>query len=118
MKVTLYHNTRCGKSRAALTLLKTRGVDTEVVHYLDTPPDLETLRQIYRMLGAPSPRSMMRTKDSLYGELGLDNPALDDEALLAAVARHPALLERPLAVCGGRAAVGRPLENIEALLSP
>lgn len=114
--VTLYHNSRCSKSRAALALLNVRGIDVKVVNYLDTPPALEELQSIFAKLGAGSPRSMMRVKDALYRELGLDNPDLDHTALLAAVAAHPALLERPIAVAGEKAAVGRPLENIENLL--
>lgn len=115
--VTLYHNNRCSKSRAALALLQVRGVKTKIVNYLDTPPDFEELKNIFNCLGAESPRSMMRVKDTLYQELNLNNPALSCNELLQAIAEHPALLERPIAVTGGKAAVGRPLENIEALLN-
>ena len=89
--VILYHNNRCSKSRAALSLLQLRGLKTKVVHYLDTPPDADELKQLYRRLKLDSPRGMMRTKDALYRELALDNPALSDEALIAAMAEHPAL---------------------------
>ena len=84
--VILYHNNRCSKSRAALSLLQLRGLKTKVVHYLDTPPDAGELEQLYRRLKLDSPRGMMRTKDALYRELALDNPALSDEALIAAMA--------------------------------
>ncbi|UOO82215.1 arsenate reductase (glutaredoxin) [Uruburuella testudinis] len=114
--VTLYHNSRCSKSRAALALLQVRGVKTHVVNYLDTPPSVEELAVIFRKLGADSVRSMMRTKDEQYQQLGLDNPDLSNEDLLRAIAATPKLLERPIAVAGDKAAVGRPLENIEALL--
>ncbi len=114
--VTLYHNNRCSKSRAALSLLNVRGIDAEVVNYLDTPPSFEELQSIFAKLGADSPRTMMRVKDALYRELGLDNPALGNDDLIKAIAGHPALLERPIVVAGDKAAVGRPLENIEALL--
>ena len=114
--VILYHNNRCSKSRAALSLLQLRGLKTKMVHYLDTPPDADELKQLYRRLKLDSPRGMMRTKDALYRELALDNPALSDEALIAAMAEHPALIERPIAVFGQQAAIGRPLENIEAIL--
>ena len=93
----LYHNPRCSKSHSAFDLLQERGIEAEVVRYLDTPPDLATLQDIFR-------------------KLGLDNPDLDDDALLRAVAEHPALLERPILVTPDKAAIGRPLENIEALL--
>lgn len=114
--VTLYHNSRCSKSRDALALLNVRGMDVEVVNYLDTPPAFEDLQNIFAKLGAESPRSMMRVKDALYRELGLDDPGLSNESLLRAIAAHPALLERPIAVTENKAAVGRPLANIEALL--
>ena len=114
--VTLYHNSRCSKSRAALALLNVRGVNAKVVNYLDAPPAFEELQSIFAKLGADSPRSMMRVKDALYRELGLDDPALGSDDLLKAIAAHPELLERPIAVTESKAAVGRPLENIEALL--
>ena len=103
---TLYHNPRCSKSRAALALLEEKGVAADVVKYLD----------MFAKLGIESVRGMMRTKDDLYKELGLDNPDLDNAALLQAIAEHPALLERPVLVTPTRAAIGRPLENIAALL--
>ena len=106
----LYHNPRCSKSRSAFDLLQERGIEAKVVRYLDA------LQDIFRKLGLESARGMMRVKDSLYQELGLDNPDLDDDALLRAVAEHPALLERPILVTPDKAAIGRPLENIEALL--
>ena len=75
------------------------------------------LREIFGKLGLADVRGMMRVKDDLYRELKLDDPSLDNEALLAAIAAHPALLERPIAVLGGKAAIGRPTENIAALLA-
>ena len=93
-----------------------RGIKAEVVKYLDIPPDLATLKDIFAKLGLESVRGMMRVKDDLYKELGLDNPDLDNQALLEAIAVHPALLERPILTTQDKAAIGRPLENIEALL--
>ncbi|MFS6937399.1 arsenate reductase [Neisseria animaloris] len=116
LTVTLYHNNRCSKSRAALSLLQVRGVKTKVVDYLHSPPSFDELQSIFKKLGAESPRVMMRVKDDLYCELGLDNPDLSNDDLLRAVAEHPKLLERPIVVSGDKAAIGRPLENIEALL--
>lgn len=112
----LYHNNRCSKSRAALALLQTRGVQAEIVRYLDTPPDLAALEEMFRKLGLSDVRGMMRVKDDLYQALGLDAPGLSNDDLLAAVAAHPALLERPVLVTPMQAAIGRPLANIEALL--
>lgn len=113
----LYHNNRCSKSRAALAWLETHGIEAEIVHYLTAPPDLATLKEMFRKLGLNDVRGMMRVKDGLYQELGLDAPDLTNDDLLAAIARHPALLERPILVGRERAAIGRPLENIEALLA-
>lgn len=112
--VTLYHNPRCSKSRAALALLQARDVHTHVVPYLSEPLDADAIRRLITLLGIQSPREMMRTKESEYHELGLENA--DDDALITAMAAHPILIERPIAVYGERAAIGRPLENIEALL--
>ncbi|HEZ3285291.1 TPA: arsenate reductase (glutaredoxin) [Neisseria meningitidis] len=111
-EIKIFHNPRCSKSRAALSLLEERGIAAEVVKYLDTPPDLSELKDIFNKLGLAS----ARVKDDLYKELGLDNPDLDNDALLRAIADHPALLERPIVLANGKAAVGRPLENIEAVL--
>ena len=97
-------------------MLEEKGVAADVVKYLDTAPDLATLQDMFAKLGIESVRGMMRTKDDLYKELGLDNPDLDNAALLQAIAEHPALLERPVLVTPTRAAIGRPLENIAALL--
>jgi len=115
--VTLYHNPRCSKSRAAADYLAQQNVETRIVRYLDTPPDISVLREIFGKLGLADVRGMMRVKDDLYRELKLDDPSLDNEALLAAIAAHPALLERPIAVLGDKAAIGRPTENIAALLA-
>ena len=96
-EIKIFHNPRCSKSRAALSLLEERGISADVVGYLDNPPDLPALRDI-------------------FNKLGLDNPDLDNDALLQAIVEHPALLERPIVLANGKAAIGRPLENIEAIL--
>ena len=114
MTVILYHNPRCSKSRAAAEWLAAQGVETQVVRYLDRPLTAAELRGLAQKLGLADVRGMMRTKDELYRSLNLDGA--DNETLIAAIAEHPALLERPMAVCGEKAAVGRPLENIAALL--
>src|SRR5579864_607675 len=95
--VRIYHNNRCSKSRATLALLEARGEACEVVNYLDTPPSSAELIQLLDMLGM-TPRELMRTGEPEYAELGLDNPALDDTTLIAALVSHPRLLERPIVV--------------------
>lgn len=115
MSVTLYHNPRCSKSREALALLRERGVEPEVVEYLKTPPDAATLTRILDLLGL-EPRALMRTKEPEYRDLGLDDPGLSREQLIAALVAHPKLIERPIALEGERAALGRPPEQVLSVL--
>ena len=112
---TLYHNTRCSKSRGALELLRERGIEPDVVFYLEQPPSIDSLRELVAMLGTGA-RGLVRTGEPEYAELGLDDPALDEEALLAAMHAHPQLIERPVFVLGGRAVIGRPPERVLELL--
>jgi arsenate reductase len=111
----LYHNSRCSKSRAALELLQARGIEPELVYYLETPPDQAQLRNILAALGLPA-RALLRTGEAEFNDLGLADPALDDEALIAAMAAHPNLVERPVFVHGDRAVIGRPPERVLELL--
>lgn len=115
MAITLYHNPRCSKSREALAALQNLGHEPTVVLYLETPPDAATLASLLTKLNLPA-RALLRTKEAEYAELGLADPAISDEALMAAMAAHPKLIERPIAVIGERAAIGRPLDQILALL--
>ena len=111
----LYHNPRCSKSRGALELLRERGIEPQIVAYLDQPPSVADLRQLLRMLGT-SARSLLRDSEPEYAELGLADPSLDDDALVAAMAAHPRLIERPVFVHAGRAVIGRPPERVLELL--
>lgn len=111
----LYHNPRCSKSRAALELLRARGVDLEVVEYLDAPPSASALRALLGALGTGA-RSMLRTGEPEYAALGLDHAELDDERLIEAMSAHPRLIERPIFVHGTRAVIGRPPERVLDLL--
>lgn len=111
----LYHNTRCSKSRGALELLNERGLEPEVVFYLEAPPSPAELRELLRMLGTGA-RGLLRTGEPEYAELGLDDPSLDDDALIAAMAAHPKLIERPVFVHDGRAVIGRPPERVLEIL--
>ena len=114
-ELTLYHNPRCSKSRAALQLLEERDLQPMVVHYLDTPPSTAQLREVLEKLGLP-PRQLLRSGEDEYRELGLANQALSDEELIKAMATHPRLIERPILIAGDRAVIGRPPENILELL--
>jgi arsenate reductase len=115
MSVTIYHNPRCSKSRQALQLLREKGVEPEIVEYLKTPPDAATLEAILDMLGM-EPRELMRRKEKEYKENGLDNPDLSRDALISAMVAHPRLIERPIVITNGKAAIGRPLENVAEIL--
>lgn len=113
-KVTIWHNPRCSKSRDATTLLEEKGIDAEVVKYLDTPPTKEELITVLKMLGITA-RELMRTKEDIYKELDLKE-VTDEEELIEAMVAHPRLIERPIVIKEGKAVIGRPIENIIDLL--
>lgn len=115
MTVTIYHNPRCSKSRATLELLHERGVEPEVIEYLKDPPSAAVLDDLLRRLGL-EPRDLMRRKEPEYAELGLDDPGLSRAALIDAMVTHPRLIERPIVVKDGRAALGRPPESVLEIL--
>ncbi len=113
--VVIYHNPRCSKSRQALELLRARGVEPEVILYLDNPPDTNTLRELLGKLGI-SARELLRKQEAEYKSAGLDNPECSEADILAAMHDHPRLIERPIVVHGQRAVLGRPPENVLDLL--
>lgn len=113
--VRIYHNNRCSKSRAALALLEGRGETVEVINYLDTPPSASELRGLLGQLGMTA-RELLRVGEPEYQSLGLDDPSVDEAALIAAMVSHPKLIERPIVVANGKAALGRPPEAVLAIL--
>jgi len=113
MSVRIYHNPRCSKSRQTLALLHERGIDLEIVEYLQTPPSKQELGAIVDMLGI-EPRQLMRKKEAK--EAGLDDDSLDRAALIAGMVDNPAVIERPIVVHGDRAALGRPPESVLEIL--
>lgn len=115
MKVKIYHNPRCSKSRQTLQLLKDRGIEPEIVEYLKTPPSASELDDILHKLDI-EPRELMRKQESEYRESGLDNAALDRQALIAGMVSHPILIERPIVVADDKAVIGRPPENALSIL--
>ena len=115
MTVTIWHNPRCSKSRQTLALLRERGIEPEIVEYLKTPPAAGELEAVLEKLGM-EPRGLMRRKEAAYREAGLDDPALGRRALVEAMTAHPVLIERPVVLAGDRAALGRPPENVLAIL--
>ena len=112
--VKIWHNPRCSKSRNAVTLLEEEGVEAEVVKYLDTPPSKDEIVEVLNMLGI-SARALMRTKEEIYKELGLKDVS-DEDALIDAMVANPRLIERPIVIKDGKAAIGRPIENIVEIL--
>lgn len=115
MNVTIYHNPRCSKSRATLELIRSKGSEPIIIEYLKTPPSVTELDEILNKLGI-GPRELMRKSEEVYKEAGLDNPALDRQALIAAMAQHPILIERPIVLAQGTAVIGRPPEKVLEIL--
>jgi arsenate reductase len=113
-EIVLYHNPRCSKSRAALELLRERGAEPRVVEYLNTPPSRSELAALGRKLGL-EPGRWLRRGEPAYGSAGLTEQSSEAE-VLDAMATHPILIERPIAVRGDRALVGRPPERVLELL--
>ena len=112
--VTIWHNPRCSKSRAALAYLEEKEVDVTVVKYLEQNPNKEDIQEVLQMLGMGA-RDLMRTKEELYKELGLKDETNED-ALVEAMVNNPKLIERPVIILDGSAVIARPLENIDTLL--
>lgn len=109
----LYHNPRCSKSRAALELLRERGIEPRIVPYLDEPPDAAELRRLVSMTGGDA-RALVRVGEADYAALAL--AAASEDELIAAMVQNPRLIERPIFVHGGRAVVARPAERVLDLL--
>ncbi|NIF01562.1 arsenate reductase (glutaredoxin) [Pantoea sp. Acro-805] len=110
--VSIYHNPRCSKSRETLTLLQEKGIEPDVVLYLETPPDLQTLKSLLQQLGMSSARELMRRKEDLYKELNLADVQWSEDQLLQAMVDNPKLIERPIVINGEQARIGRPPEAV------
>ncbi len=115
MSIIIYHNPRCSKSRETLKLLEDRGIAPEIREYLKEVPSADELKAVLGKLGI-SARELLRTKEAEYKEAGLDNPALDEAAVIAAMVSHPKLIERPIVINGERARIGRPPESVLEIL--
>ncbi|MBD9630692.1 arsenate reductase (glutaredoxin) [Pseudomonas sp. PDM19] len=114
-QISIFHNPRCSKSRGALELLEERGLQTTIVRYLETPPSAAELKALLGKLGIVA-RQLLRTGEDEYKELDLANPALGDDQLIAAMASHPKLIERPIVIVGDKAVIGRPPEKVLEIL--
>jgi len=115
MSVTIYHNPRCSKSRQTLEILNQQNVDVEIIEYLKASPNAETLKQILSYLKITA-RDLLRKGESAYKEAGLDDTSLSEDEIIAAMVEHPILIERPVVVNNGKAAIGRPPESVLAIL--
>jgi arsenate reductase len=111
----IYHNPNCGTSRKVLGWLRNAGIEPRVIDYLKTPPTREELISLLRRMDM-TPRQILRRKGTPYDELGLDNPALSDDALIDAILRHPILMERPVVVTPRGVRLCRPAEQVETLI--
>ena len=112
--IIIWHNPRCSKSREALKLLQEKGIEPNIYKYLDEHPTNEQIKEVLKMLGV-GPREIMRTKESIYKELGLKDVE-DDEKLIEAMAEHPKLIERPIVIKEGKAVLGRPPQKVIELV--
>ncbi len=113
--ITIFHNPRCGTSRNVLALIRHAGLAPRVVEYLQAPPSRDEILALAAATGQPL-RALLRAKEPQFAELGLGDPALGDEVLLDAIARHPVLLNRPIVVTPLGTALCRPSEAVLALL--
>ena len=114
-QISILHNPRCSKSRQTLQLIKDRGIEPIIIQYLKTPPDRDTLNDILKLLNM-EPRDLMRSKERVYKDLGLADTNLSPDDLLEVMLKHPILIERPIVLANGKAALGRPPENVLKIL--
>lgn len=114
-QISIFHNPRCSKSRGALELLEERGIQPQIIRYLETPPSTNELKVLLGKLGIGA-RQLLRTGEDEYKELNLANPALGDDQLIEAMASHPKLIERPIVIVGDKAVIGRPPEKVLEIL--
>lgn len=115
MSVIIYHNPRCSKSRETLALLQKRGIEPVIIEYLKDPPNRKQLVDILAKLRL-SPRELIRTKEAVYQDKKLDNKTLTRDQLISAMLADPVLIERPIVLANGKAAIGRPPENVLEIL--
>ncbi|MBB6522161.1 arsenate reductase (glutaredoxin) [Pseudoteredinibacter isoporae] len=112
---TIYHNPRCSKSRQTLALLEEKGIEPEIVLYLDNTPNSKELATILGKLGIKA-RQLLRKGEDAYKELNLADDSHSEAALIDAMTQHPKLIERPIVVKGDKAVLGRPPENVLELI--
>lgn len=114
--LVIYHNPRCSKSRATLQILEDHEQSPQIVDYLEEPPSPEELKRIIGLLGVEA-RDLLRTTEQVYRDADLDDDSLSDDEIIEAICEYPALLQRPIVVCGERAVIGRPPERVLDILA-
>jgi arsenate reductase len=115
LSIKIYHNPRCSKSRQTLKILEEQGIQPDIIDYLKNKPNKEELKTVLTLLGM-SPRDLMRKGETIYKELNLKDNTLSDEQLLNAMLENPILIERPIVLANGKAAIGRPPESVLGIL--
>ena len=115
MKATIYHNPRCSKSRQTLAILEEKGVDIDIVEYLNDSPDKKTLASMVKKLGI-APAELLRKGEAVFKELNLKEKLDDDDAILDAMVENPILIERPIVLANNKARIGRPPESVLDIL--
>lgn len=114
-EITIYHNPECSKSRQTLGLLREHGIEPKIIHYLDSPPNEETLHQLLEWMEM-EPIDLVRQKEDLFLELGLDKMNHNRQRLIRIMMENPILIERPIVVKGNKAIIGRPPEKVLTLI--
>jgi len=115
MRVTIYHNPGCGTSRQTLAIIREAGLEPAIIEYLKTPPSRDELKRMLAAMGQTA-RDVIRRKETLYGELGLDDPALSEDQLIDAMVDNPRLIERPIVVTDRGTRLCRPAERVREIL--
>ena len=113
--IVIWHNPRCSKSRQTMQLLTDAGIEPTVIEYLKNPPEESEIKRVIGFLDI-APKALMRTKEAAFKKNDLGASDVSDDALVAAMAAHPILIERPVVIKGDKAVIGRPPENVNALL--
>lgn len=113
--ITIYHNSRCSKSRQTLALLEQQGIRPNIIDYINTPPTPTILRTILAQLGS-DPRDLLRKGEAIYKELNLQDTSLTDQQLIEAMCQYPKLIERPIVLHNGKAKIGRPPQAVLEIL--
>lgn len=115
MSVTIYHNPKCGTSRKVLEMIRAKGIEPEIIAYLEDPPSKAKLKALLKEMGM-RPRDLLRKRGTPYEELGLDDARITDERILSLMVENPILIERPVVVSKKGAALCRPPEKVLDLL--